>query len=53
MASSETGPADGEPVVIGFDVAVLGVGGQIGAVYGFLDKGFEPLRPRPAGARKA
>ena len=32
------GPAGGEPVVIGFDVAVLEAGGQIGAVYGFLDK---------------
>jgi SnoaL-like domain len=32
------GPAGSEPVVIGFDVAVLGAGGQIGAVYGFLDK---------------
>jgi hypothetical protein len=32
------GPAGGEPVVIGFDVAVLGADGQIGAVYGFLDK---------------
>jgi hypothetical protein len=32
------GPAGGEPLVIGFDVAVLGPSGQIGAVYGFLDK---------------
>ena len=32
------GPSDGEPLVIGFDVAVLGADGQIGAVYGFLDK---------------
>ena len=27
-----------EPVVIGFDVAVLNGGGQIRSVYGFLDK---------------
>jgi hypothetical protein len=33
------GPAGGgEPLVIGFDVAVLDADGQIGAVYGFLDK---------------
>ena len=33
------GPADGgEPVVIGFDVAVLDGGGQLRAVHGFLDK---------------
>ena len=32
------GPAGEEPLVIGFDVAVLGAGGQIDAVYGFLDK---------------
>jgi hypothetical protein len=32
------GPAGGEPVVIGFDVAVLDADGQIDAVYGFLDK---------------
>ncbi len=33
------GPASGgEPVVIGFDVAVLDGGGQIRSVYGFLDK---------------
>ena len=32
------GPAGGEPLVIGFDVAVLGPDGQIAAVYGFLDK---------------
>jgi len=32
------GPSGGEPLVIGFDVAVLGADGQIGAVYGFLDK---------------
>ncbi len=32
------GPAGGEPVVIGFDVAVLNGGGQIRSVYGFLDK---------------
>ena len=31
------GPAGEEPLVIGFDVAVLGAGGQIDAVYGFLD----------------
>ncbi len=33
------GPADGgEPVVIGFDVAVLDDNGQLRAVHGFLDK---------------
>jgi hypothetical protein len=32
------GPAGGEPLVIGFDVAVLDGEGRIGAVYGFLDK---------------
>ena len=32
------GPAGGEPVVIGFDVAVLDPAGQITNVLGFLDK---------------
>ena len=32
------GPGGSEPVVIGFDVAVLNGGGQIRSVYGFLDK---------------
>ena len=32
------GPSGAEPVVIGFDVAVLNGGGQIRSVYGFLDK---------------
>jgi SnoaL-like domain len=33
------GPAGAaEPVVVGFDVAVLDDGGQIRSVYGFLDK---------------
>jgi hypothetical protein len=33
------GPAGGEPVVIGFDVAVLDAdGARIRAVHGFLDK---------------
>ena len=32
------GPAGAEPVVIGFDVAVVNGGGQIRSVYGFLDK---------------
>jgi hypothetical protein len=32
------GPEGGEPLVIGFDVAVLSEDGQIRAVYGFLDK---------------
>jgi SnoaL-like domain len=33
------GPAgDAEPVVVGFDVAVLDGAGQFGSVYGFLDK---------------
>ena len=27
-----------EPIVVGFDVAVLNGGGQIRSVYGFLDK---------------
>ncbi|MFE3546923.1 nuclear transport factor 2 family protein [Nocardia sp. NPDC059177] len=31
------GPADGEPVVIGFDVAVL-ADGRVDSVYGFLDQ---------------
>jgi hypothetical protein len=33
------GPADGEPVVIGFDVLVAGDDGRIASVYGFIDKG--------------
>jgi len=32
------GPPGAEPVVIGFDVAVLNGGGQIRSVYGFLDQ---------------
>ena len=32
------GPDGGEPLVIGFDVAVLDAAGQISAVHGFLDK---------------
>ena len=32
------GPDGGEPLVIGFDVAVLDADGRIRAVYGFLDK---------------
>src|SRR6266481_6188712 len=32
------GPSGAEPVVVGFDVAVLNGGGQIRSVYGFLDK---------------
>ena len=32
------GPSGAEPIVIGFDVAVLNGGGQIRSVYGFLDK---------------
>ena len=32
------GPSGAEPVVVGFDVAVLNGGGQIRGVYGFLDK---------------
>jgi SnoaL-like domain len=32
------GPAGAEPVVIGFDVAVLNGCGQIRSVYGFLDQ---------------
>ena len=33
----ELGPADGEALVVGFDVAVVD-GGRISRVYGFLDK---------------
>jgi SnoaL-like domain len=32
------GPDDGEPIVIGFDVAVLDADGHLRTVYGFLDK---------------
>ena len=32
------GPADAEPVVIGFDVAVATEDGRLGTVLGFLDK---------------
>jgi hypothetical protein len=32
------GPDGGEPIVIGFDVAVLDAAGQISSVHGFLDK---------------
>lgn len=32
------GPAGGEPVVIGFDVAVSDGNGQLSSVHGFLDK---------------
>jgi hypothetical protein len=32
------GPFGAEPVVVGFDVAILNGGGQIRGVYGFLDK---------------
>ena len=32
------GPDGGEPLVIGFDVAVADASGQIAAVHGFLDK---------------
>ena len=32
------GPSGGEPIVIGFDVAVLDSDGQIRSVHGFLDK---------------
>ncbi|AEW94826.1 MULTISPECIES: nuclear transport factor 2 family protein [Streptomycetaceae] len=34
----ELGPADGEPLVVGFDVAVLDDSGRIESVHGFLDK---------------
>jgi SnoaL-like protein len=34
----ELGPADGEPPVIGFDVAVADEHGKLTAVLGFLDK---------------
>ena len=32
------GPAEGEALVIGFDVAIVGDDGQIRSVHGFLDK---------------
>jgi hypothetical protein len=32
------GPSGGEPLVVGFDVAVLNGEGQIRSVHGFLDK---------------
>ena len=32
------GPAGGEAVVVGFDVAVLNAEGQLASVHGFLDK---------------
>jgi hypothetical protein len=32
------GPADAEPVIIGFDVAVAAGDGRLGTVLGFLDK---------------
>ena len=32
------GPDGGEPIVIGFDVAVLDAAGQISSVHGFLDR---------------
>ncbi|GAA0951184.1 nuclear transport factor 2 family protein [Actinocorallia libanotica] len=32
------GPEGGEPVVVGFDVVVVGADGLIGQVLGFLDK---------------
>lgn len=34
----ELGPAGGEAVVVGFDVAVLASDGRIAKVHGFLDK---------------
>ncbi|SEN83983.1 SnoaL-like domain-containing protein [Actinacidiphila rubida] len=34
----ELGPAGGEPLVVGFDVAVTGEDGRIHSVLGFLDK---------------
>jgi len=55
------GPDGGEPIVIGFDVAVLDADGQIRSVHGFLDKGpaaggwrgTEPGNTRGAGACEA
>jgi hypothetical protein len=32
------GPAGAEPVVVGFDVAVVNAEGQISSIHGFLDK---------------
>lgn len=34
----ELGPAGAEPIVVGFDVAVLAEDGRIRTVHGFLDK---------------
>jgi hypothetical protein len=34
----EAGPAGADPVVVGFDVAVLDEDGRVRAVHGFLDK---------------
>jgi hypothetical protein len=34
----ELGPAGGEPLVVGFDVAVADDDGRLRSVYGFLDK---------------
>jgi len=34
----ELGPASGEALVVGFDVAVVSADGRIAAVHGFLDK---------------
>ncbi|WP_433893927.1 nuclear transport factor 2 family protein [Streptomyces sp. CA-111067] len=34
----ELGPAGGESLVVGFDVAVIGDDGLVSAVHGFLDK---------------
>jgi hypothetical protein len=36
--SWELGPAGGEAIVVGFDVAVLAEDGRLRAVHGFLDK---------------
>jgi SnoaL-like protein len=36
--SWELGPAGGEAIVVGFDVAVLAEDGRLEAVHGFLDK---------------
>ena len=47
------GPSGAEPVVIGFDVAVLNGGGQIRSVYGFLDKVPGLKAPGRAGLAEA
>ncbi|MEO3821709.1 DUF1330 domain-containing protein [Plantactinospora sp. B24E8] len=47
----QLGPADGEPLVVGFDVAVTDGNGQLSQVLGFLDRVPLPaMKPPPAYA---